>query len=179
MVIICTPTRDTIQSGTVFDLVELIKYSPDTSFAVSKGTILPNQRTELVRKCIEAHVTHVFFIDSDMRFPKDALERLIKHDVDVVGANCKHRQANKWTADTSSKGKTGIKEVKKIGFGVTLIKMKVFFTIQPPWFATPYDGSMFVTDDVFFCKKAVDSGFKIFIDHDLSQDVKHIGTKEY
>lgn len=178
MVAIATPTRDALQSGTVFDLVNLIKYSSDSFFTVSQGTLLPNQRTELVKRSIEAHASHILFVDSDMRFPKDTLERLKKHDLDIVGANCKHRQANKWTAGVSSKGKRGLKEVKGLGFGVTLIRTDVFFKIPEPWFATPYDGKQFVGEDIFFCYKVKEAGLKIFIDHDLSQEIKHIGRIE-
>lgn len=179
MIIICTPTKDTIHSGTAFDLVQLVKHSPEANFAVSQGTILPNQRTNLIRKVIESHAGHVLFIDSDMRFPEDTIDKLLSHKKDIIGANCKHRQANKWTAGISSRGKTGIQEVDNIGFGVTLIRTEVFIKMAEPWFATPYDGVQFVGEDVFFCRKAKEMGYKIFIDHDLSQDVKHIGSYEF
>jgi hypothetical protein len=179
MVAICTPTRDTVQAGFAFDLVQLVKKSPDTFFVVSKGTLLPNQRTELVKRSIEGHASHVLFIDSDMRFPPDTLDKLLAHKLDIVGANCKHRQANKWTAGVSSKGKAGLVEVGGLGFGVTLIRTDVFMRIAEPWFATPFDGSKFIGEDIFFYHKAKEAGFKIMIDHDLSQEIKHTGTKDY
>src|SRR5258708_1294269 len=160
MIAICTPTRDVIQAGTVFDLVQLVKHSPDTFFAISQGTFLISQRTTLVKQVIASHASHLLFIDSDMRFPKDTLERLLKHEVDIVGINAKHRQANKWSSGISSKGKTGLKEVKVVGFGVTLIRTAVFFKILEPWFATPYNGEELISDDVFFCHKAREAGIK-------------------
>ncbi len=178
MIAICTPARDTIQAGTAFDLIQLIKYSPDTLFTISQGTLLPNQSTELVRRSIEAHVSHVLFIDSDMRFPPNTLEILLSHQKMIIGANCKHRQANKWTANISSKDKQGIVEVKSLGFGVTLIRTDIFFRIAQPWFGTPFDGDKFIGEDIFFCHKLKDIGIPIFIDHDLSQRVKHIGSIE-
>lgn len=168
-----------MQGGFAFDLVQLVKHSPDTFFLISQGTILPNQRTQLVRQALQAHASHVLFIDSDMRFPPDTLERLLAHKLDVVGANCKHRQANKWTAQVSSRGKTGLRKVKQLGFGVTLIRMDAFMRIPEPWFATPFNGNEFIGEDIFFCDKFQKAGLEIYIDHDLSQEVKHTGTKDY
>lgn len=179
MVAIATPTRDTMSAGFVFDLVQLVKHSTDTFFVVSQGTLLPNQRTQLVRSAISGHASHILFIDSDMRFPPDALERLLAYKHDVIGANCKHRQSDKWTAGVSSKGKKGTDVVKGLGFGVTLIRTEVFLRMPEPWFATPFDGEKFVGEDVFFCHKAKEAGYKVWIDHDLSQEVKHTGSKEY
>lgn len=179
MIAICTPTRDFIHAGTTFDLIELTKQSPEAFFIVSQGTILPNQRTQLVKQALSSYVSHVLFIDSDMRFPRDTIKRLVKHDVDVIGANCKHRQSDKWTAGISSKGKTGIETVSSLGFGVTLIHVKIFATIPEPWFATPFDGKQFVGEDVFFFRKVRELGVPIHVDHDLSQEVKHIGKMEF
>lgn len=179
MVAICTPTRDVVQAGFAFDLIQLVKKYPLSFFTVSQGTLLPNQRTELVKRSIEGHAAHILFLDSDMRFPPDLIDRLKAHDKDIAGVNYRHRQADKWTAGVSSKGKTGLKETDAIGFGAILIKTKVFMNLPEPWFATPYDGVEFVSDDVYFCHVAHENGYKIYIDHDLSQEIKHIGTKEY
>lgn len=178
MVIICTPTRDLIHAGTAFDLVNLIKSRPDTFFAISQGTYLAKQRTELVEQSINAGASHILFIDSDMRFPEDTLERLLEHDLDIVGVNYRHRQSDKWVTGISSDMKFGLQEVKRLGFGVTLIKTSVFEKLPIPYFNTEYDGDEFIGEDVNFCINAIDAGFKIFVDHDLSQEVKHLGVKE-
>jgi hypothetical protein len=34
-------------------------------------------------------------------------------------------------------------------------------------------------EDVFFCKKARELGHKIYIDHDVSHEIGHIGTFEF
>lgn len=178
MVIICTPTRDSISSGTAFDLIQLIKKHPEAYFSVSQGTILPAQRTGLVKEAIERHFGHILFIDSDMRFPEDLYEKLKAHNKDIVGVNYRHRQGNKWAIGKPSTMMKGLEEVDVIGFGAILIRTEVFVLTEAPWFATPYDGQGFVGEDVFFCRKAKEAGYKIFVDHDLSQEVKHIATKE-
>lgn len=184
MVAVCTPTRDTLLAGFTFDLVELVKYTPEASFYLAQGSILPNLRALLARTAMQNNATHVLFIDSDMRFPKDTVERLAKHNKPVIGANCSQRTQVQTTARkndefVNSKGQRGIEEVESVGMGVTLINMSVFRQLKEPWFSMPWDGKKHVGEDVFFCKFAREHGFQIFIDHDLSHDVKHAGLIEF
>lgn len=174
-----------VHGGFAFDLVQLCKRYFNAVFVVSQGTLLANQRTQLVEKCLEKpEISHILFIDSDMRFPEDTIFKLLSKQLPIIGANCKQRGVNKTTAQlngkfVSSKGKTGIQEVDKLGFGVTLISRAVFLKIPKPWFATPFDGKGFIGEDIFFCKKAREAGYTIYIDHDLSQEVSHVGTQEF
>jgi hypothetical protein len=184
MIAICTPSRDVVQATFAYDLVRLIQRTDNVVFTIALGSLLPNLRTFLVRESIKNGVSHILFIDSDMRFPEDAAIQLLEHKLDIVGANCQQRIADQTTAFKdgkfiSSRGKSEIEEVDSIGFGVTLIKIEVFNKVSAPWFATPYDGEKFATDDVFFCKKAKEFGFKIFTDHKLSHKVGHTGSKEF
>jgi hypothetical protein len=39
--------------------------------------------------------------------------------------------------------------------------------------------STYIGEDVFFCQKAAAAGFKIWIDHDVSKEIGHIGTFEF
>lgn len=176
---ICTPTRDSISAFIVFDLMNL-KTKENIFFATALGSILPQQRTSLVLGARASGASHILFIDSDMRFPPHTVDLLKSSKKDIIGVNCKHRQdENKWTSGVSSENVQGIQSVSTVGFGVTLIRLDVFSMIKEPWFATPYDGTRFISDDVFFCRKTKESGIDIWIDHDLSQDIRHIGIKEY
>ncbi len=186
MILIATPTRDTVNSKFTYDLVNLVKESPDTAFAISEGSLLPNLRSLLVKAAQKAGATHILFIDSDMRFPADTVKRLLAHNVDIVGANCKQRTQNEWTARKdgkfiSSEGKTGLEEVDTLGFGVTLIKLSVFEKLSEPYFHTPFDTQerKHVGEDVYFSTIVKESGLKIFIDHDISKQVKHAGLVEF
>lgn len=184
MILIGTPTKDLLYSGFVFDLVNLIKQEKNAHFAVLQGTILSNLRTLFVRKAIESKASHILFIDSDMRFPPNTLSRLLSRNLPIVGANCKQRQKDEFTARlkdsfVSSKDKTGLQMVDTIGFGVTLIDVNVFKKIPEPWFNMPFDGDKYVGEDVYFCGKAKWAGFDVIIDHDLSQEIKHAGLIEF
>lgn len=184
MIAICTPTRDDVHALFAQSLINLQRRSPDVRWLVSFGTILPNLRSELVMGAFNISASHVLFIDSDMVFPPDTVQRLLSHDLDIVAANCIQRQRLRWTArkdqrEVESLDRVGLEEVTTVGFGVTLIKTSVFNKLQVPWFDTPWDGARHMGEDIYFCQLANHGGYKIFIDHDLSQEVGHVGTKQF
>jgi hypothetical protein len=163
------------------------------SLKISQGTLIANQRAELSLDAMAEGCTHILFIDSDMRFPQDMIERLLKHDLDIVATNCARRRMPTgptaqlykengdrelvWTMPES----TGLQEVGSVGMGVMLIKKNVFAALSEPWFETPWrvDKRGYIGEDVFFCQKAAAAGFKIWIDHDVSKEIGHIGTFEF
>ncbi len=184
MKVIATPARDTVLAGFAYDLAQLIRHSSDAIFATAQGSILSNLRSTLAQTSLDNGASHILFIDSDMRFPPDTLERLLIHDKPIIGANCRQRNSPKFTARKnddfiSSSGKTGIEQVDSIGFGVTLIVAEVFHRMRKPWFSMPWDGTKHCGEDIYFCKRAQEMGLSVYIDHDLSQQVKHSGLVEF
>jgi hypothetical protein len=121
------------------------------------------------------------------------ISRLLAHDVDIVATNCARRrmptgptaQVYKENGDRelvwSMPESTGLQEVGSVGMGVMLIKAGVFKALSEPWYETPWrsDKRGYIGEDVFFCKKAREAGFKIWIDHDVSKEIGHIGTFEF
>lgn len=179
--VVLTPSRDSVLATYASDLVELIRRNPTVQYGIALGSILSNLRLGMVEAALSNGATHILMIDSDMRFPPTTLEQLLARRVDIVGANCVPRGGRGTTARRAdgsmipSKGKTGIERAHIIGFGVALITADVFHTIAKPWFSMPFDGATgrHVTDDVFFCARANEAGFTVWVDHDLSQHVGH------
>lgn len=195
---LCTPARDMVHTMFTYDLVNMVAYhtlntNDAVSLKISQGTLIANQRAELCLDAMREKCTHVLFIDSDMRFPQDMIERLLQHDLDIVATNCARRRMP--TGPTAQIYKengerelvytmpetTGLQEVGSVGMGVMLIKANVFATLSEPWFETPWrhDKRGYIGEDVFFCKKAREAGFKIWIDHDVSKEIGHIGMFEF
>ena len=195
---VCTPARDMVHTMYSYDLVNMITYhtlntNDAVSLKISQGTLIANQRAELCLDAMREDCSHVLFIDSDMRFPQDMIGRLLKHDLDIVATNCARRRMPTgptaqlykengerelvWTMPES----TGLQEVGSVGMGVMLIKREVFEALAEPWFETPWrvDKRGYIGEDVFFCQKAAAAGFKIWIDHDVSKEIGHIGTFEF
>jgi hypothetical protein len=147
-------------------------------------------------QALEGRADYTLWLDDDMRFPRDSLIRLLQRNVDIVGANyCTRRmppapiaikkidQVNGSTRLQTREEDTHLERVDALGFGVVLVKSKVALKVGYPWFETsdPKEGgeAARVGEDVDFCIKAKAAGFDVFVDHGLSQEVRHIGQFDY
>lgn len=196
---ICIPTRHNLELGTSFDLANMCAYTArntdfDIHLLTSAGTLIFDQRNDLALEALKEKCDYVLWIDSDMRFPKDTIQRLLAHDKDIVGVNATTRtkptkptakrlkiEGNTGTwSQVTSKDKTGIEQVTALGCGVMLVKTKVYETLDMPYFwFYKIPGQKILGEDVHFCVKANDFGFDSFIDHDLSQEIGHVGSYTY
>ena len=208
-VLIGLAAQDECKTHFAYDLSNLIAYSGELVHAtegkfplarmatvVIEGTLIAPQRQDIALNALAQGRTHILWIDTDMRFPKNGLARLLSHDKPIVAANyCSRRNRNTlkmtaahdydhaikkrktaWTEHDS----TGLEEVKTCGFGFCLTKIEVFQALELPYFAVPYiKGEGFTGEDVWFCERAKEAGFPTLIDHDLSKEVGHIGSWEF
>lgn len=156
-----------------------------------RGSLIDYQRENLALKALEMGATHTLWLDSDMRFPPDIVHKLIKHDTPMVACNYVKRAVPAMPNSKGLDGKliatnrdtTGLQVAESAGFGVALIKAEVFEKMPRPWFDQVWmdrDGEIDkMGEDVFFFKKARVNGFTLFVDHDASQHIGHVGTFEY
>lgn len=190
---------DMMHTRTGFDLANLVgyqigKHRDNLILTRRSGSVLSELRQLSAKELIEQGADWILFIDSDMGFPKDALQRLIEHDVDVVAANCCKRQrpvgvtakvmnpANGMLEPVwPDKDKHGLERVDAIGTAFMLIKADVFQRIGWPWFMQPWieEQQSWVGEDVFFCRRCYEAGIPIYTDHDLSWEITHMGTYPY
>lgn len=192
---IATPCQDTVHAGYTYDLARLVGYvvkaQPDVELTIhqNRGTIIPQQRATLVMSSVEAGADSILWIDSDMRFPPDALQRLLDHDEPIVAANYSTRRKPYLpTAEHREHGylftpehAMGLAEVTHCGMGFMLTAMSVFGKIPKPYFAIGYsqaDGE-YAGEDFFFCRRAREAGFRVMIDQSLSKEIRHAGLMEF
>lgn len=195
-VAICIPSRDMVHASFAFDLANLVGHSVRKGVQVgvfnATGTLIADQRTNLAKEAVKNGCDFILWLDTDMRFPKDALVRLLDRKKDVVGANyvtrslppeptAFHLRGDAWLRVPTTPSSAGLEEVSGCGFGVMLTSTKVFKALPDPWFLIPYSkvNGVFHGEDLFFCMAADAAGFKINIDHDLSKEVRHIGSFEF
>lgn len=158
------------------------------------NSILPTGRQKALWRAFGNNATHLLSIDDDMVFPQNALQIMASRNVDMIGVNavCKNPSVYNPTAwgfdgkQIDSRGEKGIEEVARIGFGMVLINLSKIKAIPAPHFDIAWKGGHPITgeinkehpfspEDYFFCNKLTEHGIKIFVDHDVSQRIGHIG----
>ncbi len=201
---VVSPARDMVNTGYAFDAMNMLAFTaatrPDITLAsyTSLGTMIFDQRIKLAREAMEEGCDYVLWLDSDMRFPKDTMLRLLRHQRDIVGANYVSRQVppepvsfiltkdgSKWCRVPTLRESTGLEQVSGCGFGVTLTSAKVLKKLDEDrdkpmfWFQYSVKNHTVLGEDIYFCINATHHGFDIWIDHDLSKEVRHIGSFEF
>jgi hypothetical protein len=205
---IVSPARDMVHTGYAFDCMNMAGFTissrPEIIIGAycSMGTMIFDQRIKLVRACLADGCDYIMWLDTDMRFPKETLLRLLAHceanpDVKIVAANYVTRQVppepvsftltddgKLWRRVPTLADSTGLEKVTGAPMGVMLCDMKVFKAIDKPdvpmfWFQYSVKNHTVLGEDIYFCINAGRYGFGIYIDHDLSKEVKHCGTFEF
>ncbi len=197
---ICIPARGQMEVATAFDLVAMCAYTIKTTkheidLFTSAGTLIFDQRNNLVKTAVEVKADYLLFVDADMRFPKDTLKILMSHNKDIIGVNATTRsepvkptaknfvvnedQSVDWIPIYSN-AKSGIEKADGIGCGVMLVNTRVFKAMEEPYFYfEQLSGNKLLGEDIYFCIKAKDAGFDTWVDHDLSKGIRHIGQYVY
>lgn len=205
---VCVPSHDTLPATFAYDLAQMMAFTavnyvgPNEpiealGLTFTMGTYIHRARQQLADIALDQGTDYILWIDSDMRFPKDALLRLLKHREDVVGINYSKRGIPPSFVAIKSihppeqcvtlPDSTGLEEVEAIGFGLVLMKTKVLRALHDPeseegpwfWFDWEHERNAYVGEDVYFCRLLRDAGFDLMVDHDLSKDCRHIGQLEY
>ena len=158
--------------------------------ASMKGSILPNQRLDLVKMARARKSTHILFLDDDQTFPKDLPQRLIKHDVDFVACNIATKQipsqpTARYFSETRpytgalvyNDPKKGLEKVWRVGTGVALIKTSVFDKTGLNVWANKWIEELekYQGEDWSLAEALEAHGIPLHIDHAVSEEVKHIG----
>lgn len=158
-----------------------------------RSSILSKNRMDLVKAARQLKATHLLFIDSDQTFPSYLLHKLASWGKLVVAANCVTKQipANPTARAKSANPKgeivytdphsTGLEQVWRVGTGVMLINMKVFDKIGLGVWDMKYlpEEETYQGEDWTFCEACEKADIPIWIDHDVSKMVGHVGNYEF
>jgi hypothetical protein len=198
-VAICLPAGSEVRTFFAYDLARMMASTaslrPDIQMhiLVATGSLVMKQRESLAKAALsEAGITHMLWLDTDMRFPKDTLVRLLAHDTPWVCAGYIERSApfrpvafltpEDWTNRVeATPGSTGLRQIYACGFGVMLTHREMYEKMRRPWFMVGFNHELdgFLGEDVYFCHQANLAGYKLMLDQDLTHEVKHIGTFEF
>lgn len=147
-------------------------------------------REELVEKALSRGYDYLFFVDTDVIFPPDTLDRLFAHNVDIVGGYYPTRYQDP-TLSTIKMNVNGVVtpvlpplpdklfcsvngyELLAIPTGCMLIRLSVLRKLKPPYFRCERP----VGEDIFFCSWLWSAGVKIWCDPSIK--VGHVGEAVY
>lgn len=168
--------------------------SQELRVANVRSSILPKNRLDCIKVAKANKADYLLFLDSDHSFPSNLLHRLIAHGKPIVAANCVTKTIPAKTTARgfeegnpqgvpifSDEGKHGLEEVWRIGTGVMLIRKDAFSVIPHDVWGMVYkpEADTYQGEDWSFCEAAQRLGIPIFVDHDISREVGHIGNYEY
>lgn len=167
------------------------------SIDLQSNTYVHYARNKAVYQAAQMDADYLMFIDSDMEFPADGIDHLLSLEMDIVGGlyfsrnsdfpipiilEIKNNTTHKYIKYPQD---TDLFEVDAVGTGFMLIDMDVFKKIDPPYFyhTTPKEFKLNehsfpdneIGEDVAFCLKAKEAGFKIMCDSSIK--LGHIGSK--
>lgn len=200
---ICIPSTGVWMADFGSALVQMMCYTSFMPFEIGqerhvdliekRSSNLPRLRQELLEDAILRECTHAVMIDTDQFFPQDTLHRLLAHKRQAVAANialktnpsfptARNRGPGPFGVPvTSEPGKKGLEKVWRIGAGLILVDLALVKRIPRPWFEIRYNEKLgqFMGEDWYFIEKLEAAGADIWIDHDLSREVRHVGLSSY
>jgi hypothetical protein len=175
-------------------MASVLAMMPVEIVSVESGTNLQTARNECVRRFLLTDADYLFFVDTDMEWGADVPSRLIACDVPIVSALYLGRSGGEtfpvghgWARVGDSKqivnltyeDMDGLVEVAGVGMGCAMIRREVVEALmdapheQRDWpfavgeVASPMVGQVVVSEDVNFCLRAADLGYRSYIASDI------------
>lgn len=165
---------------------KITKLYPDIT---AQSSLLPQARQFALTRAIEGNFTHWLSLDDDMVFPANLVDRMIKHDEAIVTANYRRKSPTQVVGVcmgldgqvVDSTGKSGLEEIGWMGGGCFLANIEKIKSIPAPHFEVIWSKERqdYYDQDYYFSAKLRQNNVKIWCDHDISQDIKHIGDYHF
>jgi hypothetical protein len=166
-------------------------------------SLVSRARNALTADFLASDCTHLLFIDSDLIFSAEQIDRLLAHDLPIVGGFYPKKQQGDlaWVCnahvDFPPPDERGLQSLRYIGTGFLLVKREVFDlmiityrkeieyvadgtgrTEHDLWpvgvHAAKDGGRRYLSEDWFFCQRALDLGYQVYGDPRVI--LKHIGS---
>jgi hypothetical protein len=124
----------------------------------------------------------LWLIGDDHAFAPDVLERLLAWDVDIVAPLCLRRTPPYHTVIATAPDadgqrhvvqlkhltSVGLYPVSSVGSAGMLIRKHVFQKLEPPWFVYGKTAPDQMGEDLWFCERAREAGFPVYVDLDTA-----------
>lgn len=198
-VLIAIPTMHTLPYLTVMSLLKLVRHygkRAEVEFINASAVWESRNDFSLIARDKANRYDYLLFIDSDMTFPEDALDKLIAHKKDIatgvyftkelrnqpvcykkVTPFNKLRPSIPASREPITKDMMAKEfEVEGCGTGFLLINTDVLDKVTECC-GKPFDPEWNLSEDLAFCVRARMCGYKIFADGTIP--LGHIGSVEF
>lgn len=184
-VMIAMPTLGSVPTKTFKSVIRLMFQQKDVEYflQMTENSLVYDARNSMAQAAMDENCDYVLWIDSDMTFPADALERLMAHDKDVVTGLYFQRRGDHKPVIYCSIGDEGadvytdypkdkLFMVCGCGFGFVLMKTEVLrrITEKEHLLFHPMIG---FGEDLSFCYRWLSMGGEIWCDPTIK--CGHIG----
>jgi len=193
-ILIAIPTAKYIESETFKSIYELRKpLNTEVVFQFFYGYNIAQIRNLIAHWAINNKFDYIMWVDSDIILPKLILEKFYSYNYDIISGIYLQRKEEVKIPEIYIPNDHGgsknilieqvpinqIFEIVGCGFGAVLTKIDVLKKIGYPQFEyhNAIDSKNAISEDVDFCRKAINKGYKIYADS--SMRCEHIGTKKF
>lgn len=196
-ILIGVPTAKYIEVETFKSIYDLAKPpNSELNFQYFWGYNVEQVRNIMVSYCLRNRFDYMLSVDSDIILNHDTLQKLLNCQDQTAavssGVYIQRKEGLKipevYVNDPHTGGQNNISiemvqqdaiiEVAAVGFGCCLVRKDVFERVGNPWFVyhSNIDFDKVVSEDVDFCVKATNAGYRIVVDTSIK--LQHI-SKQY
>ncbi len=160
------------------------------SIDIAASSVIHGNRETIVSRAIEQNKTHLLFLDDDMSFDPTIIDVLFsrRHPVVVTNYLIKTVEKDQFVAVglngdrvATTEGAHGLVPITYSGFGVSLFEVDVFKNVPQPWFQPEWvpEAKGYTTEDKPCFERIRKAGYKVYLDHDASKMVTHVGGSHW
>lgn len=182
-VAICISSPELVCTDFALCLAGLVRLArvDDLCIVNERMSCIAEARNILVRHALQRGADWLMWLDADMTFPPQTLDRLLSHDEPIVGATYVRRVEPYpliGTPQPDGIKRPGLTEMAGMPFGCMLVQRRVFEQVKAPWFRYDWDDEAKLHgEDILFCRAARAAGFTIFNDDGLTYELGHVGRQ--
>lgn len=191
--LIAVPCMDMVAAPFAQSLVTMQREG-DCLVSFLIGSLIYDSRNQLAKQAMKAKADYILWLDSDMTFPADTMQKMIKHmedGKDIVSAlyfrrrvpftpvlfkklEYEEKDGQVWTSweGFDNYPKDSIFELEGAGFGCVMTKTEVLEDMFLNY-RTAFDPLGGFGEDLSFYLRAKDLGYKVYCDSTIKCD--HIG----
>lgn len=183
--LIAVPCMDSVASGFAQSLATLGKIG-ECSVAFQIGSLVYESRNELAKKAIKSGADYVLWLDSDMIFNPDTMERLMKHMEDGLDfvSGLYFRRVSPFTPvifehlnitdddhaewiNFDKYPRNSLFEIEGCGFGCVLMRTQMLLDVMAENDGKCFNPLAALGEDLAFCMRARESGYKLYCDSSI------------